>query len=281
MMMCRIINKNAIAVVVVVFLFASTSTCQPKSLKDRIIGVWNLIDDRKIFPVDPAYYDQVIEVIRENEISFSEDYLVIQSGIYYLTNEEWPEGHYPWIFCGTHTLYNVADDRVGIYNPGYRTWKEFTVKMIGKDSMTLSSDTLSFSLFRRKTVRFDNRIESIHLKVVDVDPFLINYDVYVENDRIKIVSNNKEEKKAILRQYIDYLFENFNRVDVSQLPEVFDPAESENRILELDIEYGDGERKHSRIIGNDHPDQLKLALLPIIYASDFINHRQYWSEIFK
>lgn len=279
-MMYRIINKSTITAIVTLFLFTSTSSCQPKSFKDRIIGVWNLTDDRKIIPIDPAYYDQVIEVVRENEISFSKDYLIIQSGIYYLTKEEWPEGHYPWIYCGTHTLYKIVDDKLSIYNPGYKTWKEFSVKMVGNDSMILSSDTSSFFLFRKKVIQFDNGIESIHLKVVHVDPFLIDYDVYVENDRIK-VSSGRGERKAISQQYVDYIFENFNRVNVSQLQDVYSSEESENRILELEIKYANGREKHSRIIGNDYPNELKLALLPVIYANDFINHRQYWSEVFE
>jgi hypothetical protein len=144
----------------------------------------------------------------------------------------------------------------------------------------LSSDTSSFSLSRKKVVRFDNGIESIHLKVVHVDPFLINYDVYIENDRIKI-STGKDERKVISQQYVDYIFDNFKRVDISQLEDLYSSEESENRILDLDIEYDNGRKKHSRIIGEEHPDELKLALLPIIYAADFINRKEYWSEIIK
>lgn len=146
--------------------------------------------------------------------------------------------------------------------------------------MMLSSDTSSFSLSRKKVVRFDNGIESIHLKVVHVDPFLINYDVYIENDRIKI-STGKDERKVISQQYVDYIFDNFKRVDISQLEDLYSSEESENRILDLDIEYDNGRKKHSRIIGEEHPDELKLALLPIIYAADFINRKEYWSEIIK
>lgn len=274
-----VIIKSTITTIVAL-LFRSASSCQPQTVKESIIGVWNLADARKIFPVDPTYYDQVIEVVKQNEISFSKDCVIIQSGIYYLTKEEWPQGHYPWIYCGAHTSYKIKGDKLSIYNPGYKTWKEFSVKIIGKDSMILSSDTSSFSLYKKKIVRFDNGIVSIHLKVVHVDPFLINYDVYVEKDRIK-VSTGKNERKVISQRYVDYIFDNFRRVNVSQLQDLYSTEESGNRILELDIEYDNGKRKHSRIIGEEHPDELKLALLPIIYAGDFINHKEYWSGIVK
>jgi hypothetical protein len=115
-MIHRVISKSTITAIVALLL-ASTSLCQPQALKKRIIGVWNLTDDRKIFSVDPAYYDQVIEVVRQNEISFSKDDVIIQSGIYYLTREEWPQGHYPWIYCGAHTSYKIEGDKLSIYNP--------------------------------------------------------------------------------------------------------------------------------------------------------------------
>lgn len=277
-MMHRVIGNSTIATIGALVLLMSTSSCNSQSFKERMIGTWKAANGRKIFPVDPSYYDHVIEVMKENEISFRENYVIIQSGIYYLTNEKWPEGHYPWIYCGAHTSYSVVDDKVSIYNPGYKTWKEFSVKMIGNDSMILSSDTSIYSLTRKRVAQFDNGIERIHLKIVHVDPFLINYDVYVENDKIK-VSSGKNKEKAISQQYVDYIFDNFKRVDVSKLLDVYNSEESENRILELDIEYNNGKEKHLRIIGEEYPVELKLALLPIIYARDFVDHRDYWSQI--
>jgi hypothetical protein len=273
--MYRVDNRQIVATVLALVISVSMASGQSRPLKEKLIGVWGMTDERKILPIDTYHYDRIIEVVKESEIVFDKDHVSIPSGIYSLTGEEWPEGKYPWIYCGTRTLYKISGNKVNIYNPGNRTWMEFSVRINGADSMVLSAGSRSFGLYKKQTAYYNNAIQYVHLSVIDVDQYFVYYEVYIENDRIKVVKD-KREIKAISSSYVNYIFKNFDRVDVSQLKELYNSEVSTNRILELDVHYGDGKQKYSRIIGVDHPDELKLALLPVIYAGDFINHKDCW-----
>lgn len=271
--------KKIVSSLVLIFLVIQNISCQDKSLKDRLTGTWGYNGRQKLFSLN-AYYDRRVEIVQNDELVFHADHLEIRSGIYLLTDEEWPKGHYPWLYCGNRTVYKLAGNELSVYNPGSKTWKTFTVQMVKADSMTLTAGREIHSLVRKKKHSIPNNIKSIHLKVLDVDPFLIDYEVHVESDRIKVISDSAGQE-VTSKKYVDYILKGFDQISVSDIKAVYSSETSENRILELDIEFEKGKKVHSRIIGNNYPDELKLALLPVIYAGDFINHKQYWSEIDK
>jgi len=271
--------KTIVAVYVLLIFITQDALSQDGELKRRLQGVWSYHGKKKLFSLNP-YYDDLVEVVERDEWIFHADRLEVRSGLYSLTGEEWPKGHYPWIYHGSHTPYELTGNKLKVYSPGSRDWKIFSVQLVNADTILLTADSDAYALVRKTSRSAPNAVKSIHLKVFDPDPFLVRYEVHVKNDRIEIISDSS--KQAITaKQYVDHILKGFNQVRLREIRTRYLSEFSENRILELDIEFQDGRKMHSEIIGNNYPPDLKLALIPIIYAGDFIKYGQHWPEKFE
>lgn len=254
----------------------SNAICQVGDLKGNILGSWYLTNDKTFLSID-TYFDQVIEIISEKEIVFLPECLEIRSGIFRLTGENgWPEGHYPWSYCGNYTRYELNKDSLKIFNPAYNRWQIFHVKMNNtNDSLRLIRKNYTLILYRKNIHRYDNEIKSIYLQIHDVN--LFGSEIVIKDSLFSVEGTNIKEK-FYSKAYADYIFQGFRSLDIDKLKKMYVSTSSENRVIELDFEYKKRKTKHIKIIGRDYPDELKMALLPLIYAGDFIKYKECWLQ---
>lgn len=258
-------------------LFVLTSTismcsCQPKNCE--IYGNWNIKSGRIFENYESAH------PYSSNRITFFKDSVELASGFFYNTqglDDEYPIGRYPFVYYGNKEKFRVSGDSLLIYSSPYKSWNSFRIvclksgelKLIGKmDTLLLSKSGIT-----DKAENCSLKYVKAHVDGGDLSVNRINYRVtYSDDDKLTYEEwdfQNKEFKTEELKLKANTFREiclRLNSVDLLNLNKLYTTDISDFTTLNVEIGLTDGKTIKFEIRGEDSPDELRIALIPVLYG---------------
>lgn len=258
-------------------LWVTSGSCQRRC---DLKGNW-LIKDGALAP----NYQRTGYQYSQNRVTFLKDQLELASGFYYsilsLDSSDWALGRYPFVYYGNTESYKVVNDRLEIYSKPYDEWESFQIECINSDEVRLSTSSDTVILIRDE-IKESNKSCSIktikaHVYEEGLGLYANNYKVvYSQDDRLSFQQLSDKEPNAGIKNVkltpgtFEEMCKRFSRIDLRRLKSTYSTDESEIEVKEIEIEMVDGTNYKFYLENNDYPEDLMLALVPVLYG-----HQQY------
>lgn len=243
------------------------STCQ-------VEGTWSISGNMFENYEQAKAYDS-------NRIEFWKDSVKLASGFFFQSDnlrERFPVGRYPFVYYGKTESYKIIDDSIQIRNSPYGLWRRYLISCIGKDELLLIgiTDTLRLHKIVESRVGTVCTIKKISAHVygggIDGDAFGINYEVFYSNDNSmyyreldksgnSIKNFNMKLDPKVFKEFCTDLV----TVNLASLDSVYLSDVSESMVTKIKIEFEDGQIINFRLHNDDYPDELRLALINVLY----------------
>jgi hypothetical protein len=216
-----------------------------------------------------------------DHVTFYKDKIKLASGFFYnilsLDSSDWALGRYPFIYYGNLEDYKISADSLYLYSKPYKHWNSFKINCINNNEVKLiaSSDTILLERNNRQEAGSKCSIKFIRVHVYEqgLGLYDINYDVTYSKDD-KLIFQQLSNKEPNLRSKtfkleagtFSEICKGFSRFDFTKLKNVYPSKESEVEIKEMIIELQDGRLIKSHLENDDYPEELRLALIPVLYG---------------
>ncbi len=224
-----------------------------------------------------------------NIVSFYKDTVELASGFFYNTlglNDEYPNGRYPFVYYGNKEVYKREANTLSIFSKPYNEWSVFTIECLAENRVRLikqiKADTILLERsndFSRSTV-CNIRSIKVHVHKGTLDQFNVGYKVaFFPNDLMtyeqqdSVTENFAKTTLRLPGGTFKNICNGFRFVDLHKLKRVYPAMTSDYQEADIEIQTLDGDRiecKIQDIAADDAPDELRLALVPVLYL-----HQQY------
>lgn len=223
---------------------------------------------------------EMAEPYTRNRIAFSGDSIDVASGFFYNTldaNDDYPTGAYSYIYYGSGEKYKIQNDSLYIYSKPYDKWNSFKIACTGDDEMLLIGvgDTLILERHRESIDETECSIECVSVQVRDGDLSLFqnNYKATYSSDDRLVFSGVDSSGKFLQDTVLDLetgtfkkICRGFDYIEMDQVLNVYKTEVSEVNAIFLEIRMNDGRIVKSEIQNMACPDDLRLALVPVLYT---------------
>lgn len=216
-------------------------------------------------------------MFKNNRVTFTNDTIELASGFFFNTeglNDDKVQGRFPFVYYGNKERIRIHKDSIFVYSSPYSQWTSFK-KECKTNELILRGfkDTL---ILQRSDERVFERsdIELVHAHVYDggglTSLYKINYSVtYLMND--SMIYRGHNDKGDIFKTKLkDGTFRSicrgFGFIDLEKLDPVYSTIKSEFLTIDVQIGLKDGKTINTQILGDGGPDELGLALVPILYT---------------
>ncbi len=269
--------KKKYSVILLLFICVSTGSCQ---MHCDLKGKW-LIKTGILVPD----YRRLGHQYSQNRVEFLNDRVELASGFFYnilpSDSVDWALGRYPFVFYENSESYRIRRDSLQIYSKPYNKWKSFKIECINSNEIRLraTNDTVILVRDRNKNVTSKSLIRTIEAHVYEQGPALYanNYKVkYSRGDKLIFEQLSDKDLYAGAKtiQLKAGTFENlckgFSQIDFDNLKDKYLTDESHAEVKEIEIELVDGRKYQFYLENNNYPEELMLALIPVLYG-----HQQY------
>ncbi|MFZ6011751.1 MAG: hypothetical protein ACOYXT_15520 [Bacteroidota bacterium] len=258
---------------IVLSYFIVTSAIACKSQTCDLQGDWLIRHGRISKNYELAY------PYATNRITFSSDSVELASGFFYGTenlDENLPEGRYPFVYYGNWEKYKLHHDSLSVFSRPYEMWNSFKIKCRSSDRVILLGKNDSLILERTDKLKMKDECSIIYIKAHiygiggDVDLFKINYKISLSKDDNLVFEEQKQGFKAnsfkLKKGTFEKICEGFKKLNVKKLQKRYLAKLSHFDTIELEIGLEDGTVVRSELQGLNYPDELRLALIPVLYT---------------
>jgi hypothetical protein len=216
---------------------------------------------------------------------FSNDSINLASGFYYAVadqsgNEDLQTGRHPYVYYGTKEKFKIIGDSLFLYSRPYSTWDVMKIVCKERDKVKLISKNEEWTLVRKQAVvmppkrKYSIKYIKAHIyEDESVGLYGLNYTVtYSSDDKLFYQQESKKDSDHSLKSVqlkqgsFQEICNGFDYLDVTQLRTHYKAPESDARIIDLEIGLNDGRVIKSQIEDVEYPDELKLALIPVIFG---------------
>jgi hypothetical protein len=251
------------------------SSCQTQ--KCDIVGDW-IISYGRI----ARNYEMTFDYSR-NRVSFTNDTIILASGFFYNVigiDDEFQSGRYPYIYYGNKEKYKLKNDFIYIYSKPYDRWDSFKIFCDNPKEMTLIGkyDSVFIEKDIKKVGINECSISYIKANIKDDDLSLFNnhYEVtFYSDDKLKYQEFDSLNQESFIGYFnlrkgtFKDICQGFSFVDFSDIKEVYASVISEINAVFLEIGMSDGRLIKSEIHNMECSDELRLALVPILYSHQY------------
>jgi len=214
-------------------------------------------------------------------ISLSKDSIYLATGFFYsilpLEADDWALGRYPFVYYGDKERYKISRDSLHVYCTPYREWTSFKISCQNNDEIRLiaMNDTLILVKDHGQSVEPACSINFINAHIYEqgIGLYGINYKVsYSKEDRLVYEQLGNEEGGLGIKTFqlkagtFKEICKRIMRVNLATLAKQYPSKMSELEIIELEIGLEDGRIIKTRLENNDYPEELMLALIPVLYG---------------
>jgi hypothetical protein len=221
----------------------------------------------------------------QNRINFSLDQIELASGFFYdilpKDSNDWALGRYPFVYYGNLERYKIVGDTLQIYSRPYSMWESFKMQCVGDNELILRIDTDTVILTRDINVEplkyCSIKSISAHVYEIGLGLYANNYNVSYSKDDNLVFQQWSDKEPSAGAKYIklkpgtfDDICRGLSRVDLTKLKRRYPSKASELEVKDLEIEFTDGTRYEFHLENDDYPEDLMLALVPVLYG-----HQQY------
>jgi hypothetical protein len=215
-----------------------------------------------------------------NRIVFSSDSVELASGFFYQTDDlidNYPVGRYPFVYYGNKEKYKILNDSLFIYSNPYGLWHSFKIESQSNGKVILLGEIDTLSLERTRHFDTPNSCQIEYIKAHcygvggDIDLFKINYKVmFLKDDKLLFedLSPQNDYKKTMFTLKsgtFNKLCDGFKNINIPSLKPVYETRISEINVVQLEIGFIGGKVYRSELQNDDYPDELRLALVPVLY----------------
>ena len=264
--------KNITSVISFLFILAFKTAISQK--RCEIVGDWTLAGTRTA----------QAEVYNRDRASFSKDSITLASGFYYPVIdqnniEEWKTGRYPFVYYGRKEKYKVVGDSLYLFSTPYKEWDAFKIVCNESGKLQLIGKRKHWVLVREKpgtankktcTIRY---IKAHVYEFEGVGNYDLNYRVtYSMDDKLIYEQLSEMDPDHTVKTFelkpgtFAEICQGFNYVDTRQIQSNYKASFSDPGIIELEVGLADGTVIRSRIADPEYPEELKLALIPVLYG---------------
>jgi hypothetical protein len=232
-----------------------------------------------------AGHYEMIEPVSASRVSFSKDSLILASGFFYNTlgeDDEYPQGEYSYIYYGNKERFRMDKDSLYIYSNPYKRWNAFKMNCTQADKILLIKEEGDTVVLQRSSTRKnlnECQIKYVKAQIHDGDLSLFNHNhevKYFDDDKLFFHAENPITKGYTSKRFnlkpgtFKEICEGFNFVEIGAIKKIYLTDVSEIGRTLLEIGMTDGRVIKSEIQNMSCPDELRLALVPILYT-----HQQY------
>ncbi|MBL0745086.1 hypothetical protein [Chryseolinea lacunae] len=268
--------------ILLIALFALI-VCRCQSQCD-IRGMWLVTQGRIIenYEMAPAYSN--------NRITFSNDSIEFASGFFYntlnLDSDTYALGRYPFVYYGKKEKYRVLGDTLFVYSKPYQSWNKFKMRCVNRDELRLDGKKDNLVLVRRKVKETSKACPIKYIKAhVDggsLDLYNVNYKAtYTKDDRLFFEQKdslaerfNGVEIKLALGTF-NSICRGFYDIDLQKVKKMYPTKVSDFSIIRVEIGLEDGVIIKSEIQNQECPEDLWIALIPVLYGHQQLLYSTY------
>ncbi len=244
--------------------------------------VWEVSYNKSLFFND-NYYQRGIEPQLKYRLIFLNDSVEIDGGIYYVISDEKLKNQYPYVYCGNKTTYALNGSELSLYHPGYKIWKKFNIRKINNDSLVLEDHHDTFDFIGVQEVSPSNLVlfKKIEINYFDIEGYGVWYNIAIlPTDELQYTERPKDEGSTTIninlpKGYFDDVTSKLNNANIMDLDSLYVEMESGSRKIELILSTYEGKKKRVKLYGNVFPNNLNLALVPIMYA----HHKYLYNDL--
>lgn len=263
-----------------IFLFcvlATSGNCQGQC---DIRGTW-LIKKGRITP----NYQRTAYEYSENRVTFGKDRIELASGFFYsilaLDSNDWALGRYPFVYYGRTEDYRIVNDSLQIFRRPYGEWDSFKLKCVNTNQILLVKGPDTTVLVRSRELMSTKNcsIKSIRAHIYEQGLGLYGNDykvTYSIDDKLAFQQLSEKAPKTEIRVFqmktgtFQEICGGLSLVDFGKLKRRYQTGDSEVEVKEVAIEFLDGRTLDFHLENDDYPEDLMLALIPVLYG-----HQQY------
>jgi hypothetical protein len=221
----------------------------------------------------------------ENRVTFLKNRLKLASGFFYSIlsqdSDNWALGRYPFVYYGNVESYRIMNDTLQIYSRPYNKWESFKIVCIKSDEIRLRTTSDTVILARDKSDASSRNCSikniKIHVHEEGLGLYANNYKVaYSKDDKLTFQQLSDKEPNLGIKNIklkagaFEEMCERLGRIDLAKLKNTYSTGESELEVKDIEIEMTDGKKYEFHLENNDYPEELMLALVPVLYG-----HQQY------
>jgi len=231
-----------------------------------------------------------------NRITFSKDTLELASGFFYNTqglDDDYPVGRYPFVYYGNKEKYKVSGDSLYIYSTPYTSWDSFKINCLESGGVELVGKKNRLSLSKEMAIDSSKECSIKYIKVHvdggDLSVNRINYKV-TYSDNAKLIYEEWDSETGSFKSEVLKLkpgtFKDicsaFDRIDLLKLKSLYTTEVSDFATYKLEVGLVGGKVIKTEIRGEDSPDELRLALIPVLYGHQILLYKgltaKRWNE---
>lgn len=269
--------KKTYSIILLLYISMVTCSCQmPCDLK----GKW-LIKEGTL----SRDFRRSGHLYSGNRVEFFRDRLELASGFSYnilpWDSADWGLGRYPFVYYGNTESYRIIEDTLQIYSAPYGRWESFKIECTRSDEITLRAarDTVILVQDRSSEANLNCSIETIKAHVYEqgLGLFANNYKVtYSRGDNLIFQQLSDKDPHAgtkiiqLKAGTFDDICKGLSQIDLTKLKDTYMTNESEAEVKDIEIELFDGKNYRFHLENDDYPEELMLALIPVLYG-----HQQY------
>ncbi|MCG8389430.1 MAG: hypothetical protein MJA30_28015 [Cytophagales bacterium] len=212
-------------------------------------------------------------------MTFENDSVTIEGGLFFLSEHEWPEGRFPFVYLGNKTKYRLANNKLSIYHPGYSIWVEFEIKKNTDQVLLLTRNEFEFELRKVEDDTGNGKIDlaSISASIYGT-AYGLDYTVKLFEDNTLMYKNNLIDINEYLKfdlpagyfKEVESRLEKINILDLDSA--YYDPQINSEETIELKLD-GHNFEKRIKIYGQPIDPGIELAVIPIIYVHHLLMYQ--------
>lgn len=269
--------KRIYLVILLLCMWIASGSCQGRC---DLKGSW-LVKEGTLTP----NYQRTGYQYSQNRVTFLKDRLELASGFFYsilsLDSDDWALGRYPFVYYGNVESYRIVSDTLQIYSRPHSKWESFKIECINNDEVRLqtTSDTVILARDKSEEPSRNCSIKTIKAHVYEkgLGLYANNYKVAYSRDDKLIFQQLSDKEPNVGTKNIklkagafEEMCKRLSRIDLAKLKNTYSTGESELEVKDIEIELIDGKNYKFHLENNDYPEELMLALIPVLYG-----HQQY------
>jgi hypothetical protein len=268
-------RKQHSVIFFVLMIFTSFQGCVGQEICS-VKGVW-LIKKGRLF----ENYEGA-SPYSANRLTFYEDSVELASGFFYNTlgwNDEYPNGRYPFVYYGNKEKYKAEGKLLYIFSKPYNSWSSYRFDCLTSQTIQLIGQTDTLLLTRLDDIPENTNcnIEAIraHVYKGTLDIFNVGYRVtFSHNDEMIYEEQDSATENFTRRTFrlrkgtFENICKSFQYVDLNTIKPIYPATESDYQKVEVEIQLASGKTVKTEIqdvSANNAPDELRLALIPVLY----------------